>query len=163
VTLLIKTQFQTLLAYHWYTHTRLFELAAQLNEADYMEQPGYGQGSIHDLFFHLMRTFNSWRRGLETGKRLSPFKAEDFPTFESLQTGFKQEHAAWQALLDRLSDEEIEGDVRLTTRSGEIVDIPRWRILHHLVLHGMQHHAELAHLLTLKGHSPGDIDFIFYQ
>jgi len=27
----------------------------------------------------------------------------------------------------------------------------------------MQHFAELAHLLTLKGKSPGDIDFIFYN
>jgi hypothetical protein len=27
----------------------------------------------------------------------------------------------------------------------------------------MQHHAELALLLTQKGKSPGDIDFIFYE
>jgi uncharacterized damage-inducible protein DinB len=110
-----------------------------------------------------MRTLNSWRSGLETGKRLSPIKPEDYPTLESLKTGFQQEQAAWQVLMDKLSDEEIEGDVHLTTRSGEIVDIPRWRILQHLVLHGMQHHTELAHLLTLKGRSPGDIDFIFFK
>jgi uncharacterized damage-inducible protein DinB len=161
--MLTKTLYQTLFAYYWHTHTRLFELAAQLNEADYKQNPGYGQGSIHDLFFHTMRTLNSWRMGLETGKRLSPLKAEDFPTFEALKTAFQQEQAAWQALLETLNEEEIEGNVRLTTRSGEIVDIPRWRILQHLVLHGMQHHAELAQLLTLKGRSPGDIDFIFYK
>jgi uncharacterized damage-inducible protein DinB len=39
----------------------------------------------------------------------------------------------------------------------------RWRILQHLVLHGMQHHTEIAHGLTVKGHSPGDIDFIFFE
>ncbi len=32
-----------------------------------------------------------------------------------------------------------------------------------LVLHGMQHHAELALMLTQKGKPPGDIDFIFYK
>jgi len=158
-----KTLYQTLFAYHWHTHSRLFELAAQLSEADYKQNPGYGQGSIHDLFFHAMRALNSWREGLETGKRLSPYKAEDFPTYGALNTSFQQEQTAWQALLDRLSEEEIEGDVRLTTRSGEIVAIPRWRVLQHLVLHGMQHHTELAYLLTLKGKSPGDIDFIFFK
>jgi len=35
--------------------------------------------------------------------------------------------------------------------------------LQHLILHGMQHHTEIAQLLTLKGQSPGDIDFIFYE
>ena len=158
-----KTLFQTLFAYHWHTHNRLFELASQLSETDYRQNPGYGQGSIHDLFFHTMRTLNSWRSGLETGKRLSPFKAEDFPTYEALKKGFQQEQAAWQTLLDKLGEDEIEGDIRLTTRSGEIVDIPCWRVLQHLALHGMQHHTELAELLTRKGKSPGDIDFIFYQ
>jgi uncharacterized damage-inducible protein DinB len=161
--MLTKTMYQTLFAYHWHTHTRLFDLAAQLDEADYKEQPGYGKGSIHDLFFHLMRALNNWRVRLETGNRLSPLKAEDFSTIAALKTGFQQEQAAWQVLLEKLNEEDIEGNVRLTTRSGEIEDIPCWRILQHLVLHGMQHHAELAQLLTLKGRSPGDIDFIFFK
>jgi uncharacterized damage-inducible protein DinB len=40
---------------------------------------------------------------------------------------------------------------------------PRWRVLQHLALHGMQHATEIAQLLTVKGQSPGDIDFIFYR
>jgi uncharacterized damage-inducible protein DinB len=130
---------------------------------DYKDRPGYGQGSIHDLFYHLMRTFNSWRRGLETGKRLSPLQAADFHNIELLRAGFQQEQSAWQALLDKLSAEEIESDIHLTTRTGELVGFPRWRILQHLVLHGMQHHAEIAQILTRRGKSPGDIDFIFFK
>jgi len=157
-----KTMFQTLFAYQWHIDSRLLDLASQLNDADYHEQTGYSQGSIHQLLFHVVRTMNSWRMGVETGKRVSGFRIEDFPTLDSVQTIFQQEKSAWQAFLDKLSEQEIEGDISLTTRSGEMVNIPRWRILNHLVLHGMQHHAELAHLLTLKGKSPGDIDFIFY-
>ena len=41
--------------------------------------------------------------------------------------------------------------------------MPLWRVLQHLILHGMQHHAELAQLLTAKGQSPGNLDFIFFQ
>ena len=51
----------------------------------------------------------------------------------------------------------------MVASNGQVGMIPRWRILSHVVLHGMQHSAEIAELLTLKGQSPGDIDFIFYD
>ena len=163
MTQFIKTQFLTLFAYHWHTHNRLFDLAAQLDEADYKDGTGYGQGSIHGLFFHLLRTMNSWRQGLETGKRISPLKVEDYPTHEALRIGFEAEQSAWNILIEQMSAADIERDINLTTRRGDLVAFPRWRILQHLVLHGMQHHAEIAELLTQKAHSPGDIDFIFFK
>ncbi len=157
-----QSQFQTLFAYHWHTTRRLIACAAKLDEADYQDNPGYGHGSIHDLLFHLLRTDQGWRLGLETGRQPSPLPQEDFPDLKSLQTGFEREQVAWQALLDRLSAEEIEGNIDLTTLRGGRMTFPRWRILQHLVLHGMQHHTEVAQLLTAKGESPGNIDFIFF-
>ena len=81
----------------------------------------------------------------------------------SIRAGLQKEADGWKAILDALSAEEVEGNLTLIRRTGEVESVPRWRILHHVVLHGMQHHAELALLLTQKGKSPGDIDFIFYE
>jgi uncharacterized damage-inducible protein DinB len=156
------SRFQTLFAYHWHTTQRLMECAASLGEADYKNDPGYGHGSVHRLLFHVLRTDQGWRLGLERGRQLSSLREENFPDLKSLQTGFKGEQAAWQALLDRLDAEDIEGDIQLTTWRGDVVTFARWRILEHVVLHGMQHHSELAQLLTAKGQSPGNIDFIFF-
>ena len=157
-----QAQFQTLFAYHWHTNRRLMECAARLDEADYQDNPGYGHGSIHALLFHVLRTDQGWRLGLETGRQLSPLRPEDFPTLQSLQAGFEAEQSAWQALLERLGAEEIEGSINLTNWRGDSMTLPRWRVLQHLVLHGMQHHAELAQALTTKGQSPGNLDFIFF-
>lgn len=157
------SQFQTLFAYHWHTTTRLLECAARLDEPVYREHPGYGHGSIHDLLFHLLRADGGWRVALETGRQLAPARAEDYPTLESLRAGFAQEQAAWQARLAGYRAEEIEGEVSLINRRGQQLTLPLWRILQHLILHGMQHHAEIAALLTAKGQSPGDLDFIFFQ
>ena len=158
-----ELQFHTLFAYHWHTTQRLLDCVGKLSAADYTTNPGYGHGSVHDLLFHLLRTDYGWRLGLETGRRQAPITPEDFPDLQSLRDGFAQEQSAWQKLLDSLSAEEIEGNLDLTDRRGETFPIARWRILQHLVLHGMQHHAELAQLLTAKGQSPGDIDFIFFE
>ena len=58
---------------------RLIACAARLSEADYLLNPGYGHGSIHDLLFHLLRTDQAWRLGLEMGKQVTPLPAERLP------------------------------------------------------------------------------------
>ena len=161
--MLTKAQFQTMYAYHWHTTRRLIDCAAKLSEADYREVPEHGRGSIHDLLIHILRADNGWRLGLETGKQQFPVSDDNFPDLESLQTAFEAEDKAWQSLLDGLSDQQIVGNITLTPMRGDDRTFSYWRILQHVVLHGMQHHSEIAYILTVKGQSPGDIDFIFYR
>jgi uncharacterized damage-inducible protein DinB len=158
-----KTQFEILYAYHWSIRRRLLKCAAQVSPEDYRKQPGYGRGSIHDLFLHLLSAERLWRLGLELGKQLPPLDSEEFPGLEAIQAGAAGEQAAWELLLESLSAAEIEAEMSLTDRRGRQWNMPRWRILQHVILHGMQHHTELAQLLTAAGQSPGDIDFIFYR
>jgi uncharacterized damage-inducible protein DinB len=155
-------QFQTLFAYHWHTTGRLLDCAARLDEAVYLAHPGYGHGSIHDLLFHLLRADQNWRHALATGTRPTPPRPEDYPTLESLRAAFERERSAWQVLLAEYSAARIEGEANFINRSGETRTLSVWRVLQHVLFHGMQHHAEIAALLTAKGQSPGDIDFIFF-
>lgn len=155
--------FDTLFAYHWHTTNRLLDVATALAGEDYYAPSEFGHGSLHDLFFHLLRTDQGWRIALESGVQQPPLLPDDFPTLAALRTGFDAESSAWQNYLAALSPQEIEGTANLTTRRGDRFPVPRWRVLQHLILHGMQHHTEIAHLLTARGHSPGDIDFIFYR
>lgn len=157
-----KANLQVLFAYHWHTTNQLAECAARLSASDYAENPGYGHGSLQDLFFHLLRTDVAWRVALQTGRQQAGIKAGDYPDLDSLRQGFESEKQAWQELLENLSEGDIQADIELTNWRGEPFVFPRWRILQHVVLHGMQHHAELAQLLTTKGQSPGNIDFLFY-
>jgi uncharacterized damage-inducible protein DinB len=158
-----QTQFQTLFTYHWYVTWRLLECAGRLSEADYLENTGYGHGSVHTLLLHVLRTDRGWRMALETGHQSPPLYDEEPTDLSGLQSAFADEQAAWQALLQRWSAAEIEGNVKLATARGQTATLPLWRVLQHLVLHGMQHHTEVAQLLTAKGESPGDIDFIFFE
>jgi len=101
--------------------------------------------------------------GLETGFQPEPFAPEAYPDLAAIRAGMADEAAAWASLTDGLSGAEIEAELILTARLGRAWPIPRWRVLQHQILQGMQHHAELARLLTEAGQSPGDLDFIFFR
>jgi uncharacterized damage-inducible protein DinB len=157
------SHFQTLFDYSFDTAQRLLAGARELNKAELYENPGYGRGSIHDLFIHLLSAMRGWRMGLQGGQQPDGIEAGQFPDLDALQHAFEEERSAWRGYLDAIDEESAGSNVELTTRHGMKRTFPRWRILQHLLLHGMQHHAELAQLLTERGRSPGDIDFIFYQ
>lgn len=158
-----KTQFQTQFAYHWHTNNRLLETAVQLNATEQKEATEYGHGGIYDLFLHLFQSDYGWRRALQTGKQIEVAGQEAYPDLAALQAAFTEETAAWDAFLEGLSAEEIEDVVELTSLRNTQLAAPRWRLLQHVLFHGMQHHTEIAQLLTAKGHSPGDIDFLFFR
>ena len=63
----------------------------------------------------------------------------------------------------RLLDPEADLDERIQrTRGGRTLSFVRWQAMATVVLHGVQHRAEIAEYLTAAGYSPGDLDFIFY-
>ena len=156
-------QYQTLFSYHFDTTLKLMNLAAELDESKYREEQDYGRGALHALFFHLLRADSGWREGLETGHRTRGLSAENYPDIRTLSMGFEDERVAWETYLVGLSDDDIRGEISLESRPGHEVSFELWRILQHLILHGMQHHSEIARILTENGQSPGDTDFIFYQ
>ena len=156
-------EIRTLIAYRFHTTWRLLEKAALLPREAYFEHPGFGHGSLHDLFVHLLGVDEAWRVALETGRQPPHRPPEAYPDLPAVRAGFEREQDAWDALLARYSPDEIARDIHFITRAGGHADVPLWRILHHIVLHGMQHHTELAHLLTAHGQSPGDLDFIFFE
>jgi uncharacterized damage-inducible protein DinB len=149
-------------AYHWRTTDHLLNLAAGVDRAVLERPSAYGGRSIRELFFHILATDAGWRGALKTGQRPAPLAGQDFPDLTSLESGLADEESAWDAFLASLDDGALEAEAVL--RSGDrTMRVARWRVLQHLVLHGMQHHAELAQLLTAVDRSPGDLDFIFFS
>ena len=159
----MQSKYIVLFSYHWDTNDRLIELAEKLSEDDYKMSSGYGNGSIHEILFHVLRADQAWRLGIETLRQNPPLDIKDYPDLKSLKTGFKSERKAWEILMDKMSDEYINKNMIMRNIKGKEYSFSCWRVLQHVILHGMQHHAELSQLLTAKGYSPSNIDFLLYR
>ena len=153
---------RALYAYHFDTTFRLISVAESLSKPYETQQAKEGHRSVRDLLLHILNADRGWRIGLETGERPQSLRREDHMELADLREGFEGEKAAWEQFLANLDDALIGEDIEPQSRPGRVFSFGRWKVLHHVLLHGMQHHAEIAQQLTQAGESPGDIDFIFY-
>ena len=156
-------QFSTLFSYHFDTTERLMDQAEKLPEDQYRDDLGIKWGSVHELLLHILATDNGYRVALNTGQRPAPLEAENFPDLDALRRLLEEEREGMEVYLGGLSAGMIEEVVELRAGPDRTIALPRWRFLNHLLFHGMQHQADAAARLTRFGHSPGDLDFIFYR
>jgi len=160
----MKDQYLSLFAYSGLTTRQLLDCAARCTAEQYFAHPGYGHGSMHDLFYHLFGSNYAWHLALSTGAAPATRPPiTDFPDLAALRDALQRQQDAWQLHLDTLTNQAIAADITLADRRGRLSTLPLWRFFQHLILHNMQHHTELAQLLTAAGYLPGNIDFIFYN
>ncbi len=67
-----------------------------------------------------------------------------------------------RGFLARLKDEDLLRVVSYKNTKGRPLAYPLWQLMAHVVNHGTQHRAEAAAMLTELGHSPGDVDLVYF-
>ena len=88
--------------------------------------------------------------------------SEDFPTPEKLLERWSDEAMKMRNFLGDLTEQGIMGKFKYTNTVGQDLEYTIADILNHVVLHGMQHRAEVALMLTDFGFSPGNLDYSLY-
>ena len=112
-----------------------------------------GDRGLGSILVHQLGAHQRWRNGLaETGVSPRP-EREPLLAPAALVAAWEAEWAALDAWLPTLDDAWL-----LRTDDG----VPFWQMLAHVVNHGTQHRSEAATILTAAGHSPGDLDMIFF-
>ena len=157
---MFKTQF----AYNNWANTHVFEQAKLVTQEQFDEPSVVGDRSLRQILFHMVQIERVWRLLAEEGQ-VEPAQlpsSESLASAESMQSFQAEEQQHMDAYLSRLEEANLAGQLTVTRWDGVEIEMTRWHMLSHLLMHSMQHRSEAAMLLTEYGRSPGDIDFLFF-
>jgi uncharacterized damage-inducible protein DinB len=157
-----KQDIIVLYQYNQWTNAKILNAASNVTPEGYLAPASFPHGGLRGTLVHALFAEWIWRNrweGISPTKRLKP---EDFPTFESLRARWVEEEKAMMSFVDGLTTERLESKFSYTTTGGTPHQRILWQAMAHVVNHGTQHRTEAAAILTDLGHSPGDIDMIYF-
>lgn len=157
-----KQDILILYQYNQWANAKILNAATNVSEEGYLAPASFPHGGLRGTLVHALFAEWIWRSRWEGTSPTTRLKPEDYPTFESLHTYWAEEEQALMSFVDGLTDEKLESKFSYRTTDGKPHQRTLWQTMAHLVNHGTQHRTEAAAILTDLGHSPGDIDMIYF-
>ena len=163
-------QLSTLYDYNYWANERILSRVAELTDSQFfaatshsaVAEPVEGH-SLHQTLVHTLGAEWIWR--MRSAEGVSPkalLKPDELPTLSAIRACWREEEQKMRAFVAGLSDDDLNRTICYRSTEGNMRENLLGDILHHVVLHGMQHRSEMAAMLTDFGHSPGNIDFIVF-
>ncbi|HEU0073048.1 MAG TPA: DinB family protein [Dehalococcoidia bacterium] len=154
--------FRFLYDYLYWARDKVLAAAEGLSEEEYKRDVGFTYHSVRGILTHALAGEAVW---LPRAWREQPgpfLHEDDVPTLAALRERWQAEESKQRAYLAKLTDAEAAGSVTFKGRDGNDRTLPVWQILTMEFHHTVQHRSEAAEALTILGHSPGDLDLVFY-
>lgn len=157
-----KQDILTLYRYNQWANAKILNAAIGLTDEQYLAPASFPHGGLRGTLVHTLGAEWIWRRRWEGTSPATLLKAEEFPTFESLRARWAVEEKHLINFVEVLTDEKLNSLFHYTSTKGKPFTRILWQAMAHVVNHGTQHRAEAAAILTELGHSPGDLDLIYF-
>ena len=149
--------------YNEWANRRIRQQAELVSPTDLMAPTDFPYGSLRDTLVHTFTAEWMWRSRIQDAlSPAAPLDPVEFPTLPILWQRWEAETRQLHAFVTSLSDEDLNRSIAYNTTEGTAQSKKLGHILMHVALHGMQHRAEMAAMLTGYGHSPGNLDLIIY-
>ena len=157
-----KQEISFLYRYNQWSTAKILNATSNLTQQQFLAPADFPHGGFRGTLVHAHFAEWIWRNLWEGTSPATRLKPEDFPTLESLRTRWQEEEALLMAFIERLTEEKLLETFSYTSTEGMPFTRNLWQAMLHLVNHGTQHKTEAAAILTKLGHSPGDIDMIWF-
>ncbi len=161
---MLQSDILTLYDYNYWANARVLDASSQVTPEQFVAPARLSHGSLRGTLAHILGTEIVWRMRCQEG--ISPPAVpdeKDFLSLESLVSRWQDEEKIMRAFLQSLDEQALAGSVQYKTTRGVPYENTLWKLLVHVVNHGTQFRGEAGIVLTDYGHSPGDLDFLFFM
>jgi len=157
-----KQDILVLYQYNQWSSKKILDAASEATHEQFLAPASFPHGGLRGTLVHALFAAWIWRMRWEGTSPTQRLKPEDFPTFESLRTRWQDDENKIMRFIDGLTDERLNDKFSYKSTNGQPHERILWQAMVHLINHSTQHKTEAAAILTDLGHSPGDIDMIYY-
>ena len=157
-----KQDILILYQYNQWSSKKILDAASEATHEQYLAPASFPHGGLRGTLVHALFATWIWRMRWEGTSPTQRLKPEDFPAFESLRTRWDDDENKMMMFIDGLTDERLNRKFSYKSTDGQPHERILWQAMVHLINHSTQHKTEAAAILTDLGHSPGDIDMIYY-
>jgi uncharacterized damage-inducible protein DinB len=147
--------------YSYWATGQILGSAEALSPEEFVAPSDVTYRNLRGTLVHTLDVERSWRRRLRGEPRETwdvELPDDDFPTVRSLAEAWRDDEAEMRSWLDGLDDETVESIVDVGPKDR----FPLSVFLLHIVTHSAQQRRDAVILLERVGHSPPEIDFLYY-
>ncbi len=151
--------------YNEYANRHLLKVAAGLGDDNVVYSPEASVAGVVSTMAHVaaaqVNWLERWRGGVN---RISTVElASATRSLGDVRAAFDRSHAALSEYIASLTDADLDRPLAYKDSRGAPNERPLWQLMTHVANHGTYHRGEAAAELTALGHSPGDLDFVFWE
>lgn len=154
---------EALYDYAYWANRRLLEAVSRLTPEEFTRPVAGSYGSVRNTLVHALSAEWGWLErcgGARRGARLDP---NGYPTAASLAAAWARVEAHMREFLSQRTDEDVARVAVYQNERGDERALPIGELLHHAALHGVHHRGQVALLVRMLGHAPGNVDFLLYS
>lgn len=156
--------FQTLFQFNDWANARTQQAVESLPEEKLYVDLKNSFGSIHGTLVHLVGAEDIWLQRLNGAERGIFMKKEEYLTYASVKTKWKEVEAGLLHYISNVREEELPRTFTFYNLKGELVSQKIWQSLQHLVNHSTYHRGQITTMIRQSGGTPVGTDLIaFYR
>ena len=156
--------FERLYDYGYWANQKIFSVLTQLTAEQFTQNVAGSYGSVRNTMVHIMSAVWGWIERCGGPRRGPALIADDFPTLESVTGTWATVEQHARTFLASLGDADLQRNVEFKSFGGDGMQVMRLGdMLQHGANHAVHHRGQVALLLRMLGHAPGNFDLLFYD
>ena len=150
--------------YSYWANRKMFSVLTQLTPEQFTQNVAGSYGSVRNTLVHILSAEWGWLDRCGGPARGPALKAEDYPTVDSLIDRWTTVEAQMRSFLASLTDADLVRSIEFKLHAADRAHVMRLGdLLQHGANHGVHHRGQVALLLRVLGHAPGNFDLLIYD